>query len=200
MGAEMCRHCAPGAILSTRSMTPWPTVPLPPMLVRPAALMTSCSLSATLICANAFLSPNRPKDPFPHWRDCGCAQALACTGAVRSEAQAQTQSVELSLPHSNVAVDGSGVALMRALACSSKPADRARVWLAAAFWVLAELSSAPGCISGSSTQHTAAWASLLEAPSSTCAIGCTVVASPQVTLDSLCELTMQHEAHFGPQI
>ena len=28
--------------------------------------------------------------------------------------------------------------------------------------------SAPGCISGSSMQHTAAWASLLEAPSSTC--------------------------------
>ena len=59
----LCQDCAPGAILSTRSMTPWPTVPLPPMLARPAALMTSCSLSATLICASTFLSLHRPKDP-----------------------------------------------------------------------------------------------------------------------------------------
>ena len=77
------RRCTPGAILSTRSMTPWPTVPLPPMLARPAALMTSCSLSATLICASTSPLPHRLKDPVltgmtvglpKHWR----AQVL-CT-------------------------------------------------------------------------------------------------------------------------
>ena len=34
-------------------MAPWPTVPVPPTVLRPAALIISCSLSATLICMHA---------------------------------------------------------------------------------------------------------------------------------------------------
>ena len=86
-------HCTPGAILSTRSMTPWPTVPLPPMLARPAALMTSCSLSATLICTRTRRLPHHLKDHSFSGRNAG-APSIGCTGDVHSDSLNSAQNVE----------------------------------------------------------------------------------------------------------
>ena len=67
-------YSMPGMILRTRSMTPWPTVPLPPIVARPAALITSCSLSAMFICRGTHI------DDTLSARYCLCrAKAGSCT-------------------------------------------------------------------------------------------------------------------------